>query len=175
MNYFCFCFHRLRSASWPRQPCLQTMWVELSFICLMYVDSCLLVFVSYKMLWMLSFIYFCPVLTVWKPKMLNVSQLGSNLHVVFDHAPPTFGFTTYFLYYKLRQESHFKLKRCKPVSTLHLRLSKSKDCVICTYCGLSGFPLRSQYSDCIGWCHNETQKASQWRITRWECCSVTSC
>ncbi|KAI5093381.1 interleukin-17 receptor D isoform 2 precursor [Silurus meridionalis] len=50
----------------------------------------------------------------WKPKMLNVSQLGSSLHVVFDHAPPTFGFNTYNLYYKLRQESHFKLKRCKP-------------------------------------------------------------
>uniref|UniRef100_A0AAR2J2E4 Interleukin-17 receptor D n=1 Tax=Pygocentrus nattereri TaxID=42514 RepID=A0AAR2J2E4_PYGNA len=50
----------------------------------------------------------------WKPKMLNVSQLGSNLHVVFDLAPPTFGFNTYYLYYKLRQEGHFKLKRCKP-------------------------------------------------------------
>uniref|UniRef100_A0A8B9JN14 Interleukin-17 receptor D n=1 Tax=Astyanax mexicanus TaxID=7994 RepID=A0A8B9JN14_ASTMX len=51
----------------------------------------------------------------WKPKMLNVSQLGSNLHVVFDHAPPTFGFSSYYLYYKLRQEGHFKLKRCKPL------------------------------------------------------------
>lgn len=54
--------------------------------------------------------------TVWKPKMLNVSQLGSNLHVVFDHAPSTFGFTIYYLYYKLRQEGPFRLKRCKPVS-----------------------------------------------------------
>ncbi|XP_072521593.1 interleukin-17 receptor D [Salminus brasiliensis] len=50
----------------------------------------------------------------WKPKTLNVSQLGSNLHVVFDHAPPTFGFNAYYLYYKLRQEGHFRLKRCKP-------------------------------------------------------------
>ncbi|XP_016096319.1 interleukin-17 receptor D-like [Sinocyclocheilus grahami] len=50
----------------------------------------------------------------WKPKMLNVSQLGSNLHVVFDHAPSTFGFTIYYLYYKLRQEGPFRLKRCKP-------------------------------------------------------------
>uniref|UniRef100_A0A671R7D6 Interleukin-17 receptor D n=1 Tax=Sinocyclocheilus anshuiensis TaxID=1608454 RepID=A0A671R7D6_9TELE len=51
----------------------------------------------------------------WKPKMLNVSQLGSNLHVVFDHAPSTFGFTIYYLYYKLRQEGPFRLKRCKPL------------------------------------------------------------
>uniref|UniRef100_A0A8C1ZCU3 Interleukin-17 receptor D n=1 Tax=Cyprinus carpio TaxID=7962 RepID=A0A8C1ZCU3_CYPCA len=50
----------------------------------------------------------------WKPKTLNVSQLGSNLHVVFDHAPSTFGFTIYYLYYKLRQEGPFRLKRCKP-------------------------------------------------------------
>eukprot|EP00067_Danio_rerio_P011980 NP_705946.2 interleukin-17 receptor D isoform 1 precursor [Danio rerio] len=50
----------------------------------------------------------------WKPKMLNVSQLGSNLHVVFDHAPSTFGFSIYYLYYKLRQEGPFRLKRCKP-------------------------------------------------------------
>ncbi|XP_051967358.1 interleukin-17 receptor D-like isoform X2 [Xyrauchen texanus] len=50
----------------------------------------------------------------WKPKMLNVSQLGSNLHVVFDHAPSTFGFSLYYLYYKLRQEGPFRLKRCKP-------------------------------------------------------------
>jgi len=56
--------------------------------------------------------------------MLNVSQLGSNLHVVFDHAPSTFGFSIYYLYYKLRQEGPFRLKRCKPVSifTLHFCL-----------------------------------------------------
>lgn len=75
--------------------------------------------------------------------MLNVSQLGSNLHVVFDHAPPTFGFNTYYLYYKLRQESHFKLKRCKPVSTIHLGLTEPKRCVSRIYCELSGFPLHS--------------------------------
>ncbi|KAL0978820.1 hypothetical protein UPYG_G00176160 [Umbra pygmaea] len=50
----------------------------------------------------------------WKPKTLNISQLGSNLHVVFDHAPSTFGFTVYYLYYKLRTEGPFRLKRCKP-------------------------------------------------------------
>ena len=47
--------------------------------------------------------------------MLNVSQSGSNLHVVFDHAPSTFGFGLYYVYYKLRQEGPFRLKRCKPV------------------------------------------------------------
>ncbi|XP_056128750.1 interleukin-17 receptor D [Lampris incognitus] len=50
----------------------------------------------------------------WKPRTLNVSQLGSNLHVVFDHAPSSFGFSQYFLYYKLRQEALFRLQRCKP-------------------------------------------------------------
>nr|XP_055039421.1 interleukin-17 receptor D isoform X1 [Misgurnus anguillicaudatus] len=50
----------------------------------------------------------------WKPKILSVSQLGSNLHIVFDHAPSTFGFSIYYLYYKLRQEVPFRLKRCKP-------------------------------------------------------------
>ncbi|XP_038553249.1 interleukin-17 receptor D [Micropterus salmoides] len=50
----------------------------------------------------------------WKPKTLNVSQLGSNLHVVFDQAPTSFGFHFYYLYYKLRQDGPFKLQRCKP-------------------------------------------------------------
>ncbi|XP_061076319.1 interleukin-17 receptor D [Conger conger] len=50
----------------------------------------------------------------WKPKSLNISQLGSSLQVAFDHAPATFGFSTYYLYYKLRQESSFRLKCCKP-------------------------------------------------------------
>ncbi|XP_076123876.1 interleukin-17 receptor D isoform X1 [Alosa pseudoharengus] len=54
----------------------------------------------------------------WKPKMLNISQIGSNLHVVFDHAPSTFGFAIYNLYYKLKQEGPFRLKRCKPESNL---------------------------------------------------------
>lgn len=47
---------------------------------------------------------------------MNVSQLGSNLHVVFERAPSSFGFTIYYLYYKLRQDGPFKLQRCKPVS-----------------------------------------------------------
>nr|XP_020466782.1 interleukin-17 receptor D [Monopterus albus] len=50
----------------------------------------------------------------WKPKTLNVSQLGSNLHVVFDQAPTSFGFSFYSLFYKLRQDGPFKLQRCKP-------------------------------------------------------------
>ncbi|XP_036066685.1 interleukin-17 receptor D isoform X2 [Oryzias melastigma] len=52
----------------------------------------------------------------WKPKTLNVSQLGSNLHVVFDQAPPSFGFSFYFLYFKLRHSSLLRLQRCKPDS-----------------------------------------------------------
>ncbi|XP_029358738.1 interleukin-17 receptor D [Echeneis naucrates] len=50
----------------------------------------------------------------WKPKSLNVSQLGSNLHVAFEQAPASFGFHFYYLYYKLRQDGLFKLQRCKP-------------------------------------------------------------
>lgn len=56
------------------------------------------------------------VCAVWKPKTLNVSQLGSNLHVAFEQAPASFGFHFYYLYYKLRQDGPFKLQRCKPVS-----------------------------------------------------------
>lgn len=58
----------------------------------------------------------CCLCAVWKPKTMNVSQLGSNLHVVFERAPSSFGFTLYYLYYKLRQDGPFKLQRCKPVS-----------------------------------------------------------
>lgn len=50
----------------------------------------------------------------WRPKTLNVSQLGSNLHVAFDHAPASFGFHFYYLYYKLRQDGPFRLQRCRP-------------------------------------------------------------
>ncbi|KAL2091644.1 hypothetical protein ACEWY4_013907 [Coilia grayii] len=50
----------------------------------------------------------------WRPKMLSVSQVGSSLHVVFDHAPSTFGFGLYYVYYKQRQEGPFRLKHCKP-------------------------------------------------------------
>ncbi|XP_041837425.1 interleukin-17 receptor D [Melanotaenia boesemani] len=50
----------------------------------------------------------------WKPKTLNMSQLGSNLHVVFDQAPASFGFHFYYLYYKLRQDGPVRLQRCKP-------------------------------------------------------------
>ncbi|XP_061747824.1 interleukin-17 receptor D isoform X1 [Nerophis ophidion] len=50
----------------------------------------------------------------WKPKTLNVSQLGSKLHVSFDQAPPSFGFHLYYVYYKLRQDGPLRLQRCKP-------------------------------------------------------------
>ncbi|XP_054472894.1 interleukin-17 receptor D [Anoplopoma fimbria] len=55
----------------------------------------------------------------WKPKTLNVSQLGSNLHVAFDQAPASFGFHFYFLYYKLRQDGPFRQQRCKPDLNQH--------------------------------------------------------
>lgn len=134
--FFLLCFHRLRSASWPGQPRLQTMWVTQArelLRCLLSAMTCVeasgwfmsfsLFSTKYHYVLFFSLSLSSSYSTVWKPKMLNVSQLGSNLHVVFDHAPPTFGFNTYYLYYKLRQESHFKLKRCKPVSTLHLGLN----------------------------------------------------
>ncbi|XP_068172527.1 interleukin-17 receptor D [Antennarius striatus] len=50
----------------------------------------------------------------WKPKTLNVTQFGSNLHVIFDQAPVSFGFHFYFLYYKQQQDRSFKLQCCKP-------------------------------------------------------------
>lgn len=50
----------------------------------------------------------------WKPKSINVSQLGSNLHVTFDRAPSSFGFGLYYVYYKLRQDGPFRLQRCRP-------------------------------------------------------------
>uniref|UniRef100_A0A3B4G2R3 Interleukin-17 receptor D n=1 Tax=Pundamilia nyererei TaxID=303518 RepID=A0A3B4G2R3_9CICH len=49
----------------------------------------------------------------WTPRTLNVSQLGSSLHVAFDQAPPSFGFHFYYLYYKLRPDGPSKLQRCK--------------------------------------------------------------
>ncbi len=68
---------------------------------------------------------FVSVRVVWKPKTLNVSQLGSNLHVAFDQAPASFGFHFYYLYYKLRQDGPFKLQRCKPVSIVRVRKSQN--------------------------------------------------
>ncbi|KAK6321788.1 hypothetical protein J4Q44_G00087640 [Coregonus suidteri] len=69
----------------------------------------------------------------WKPKTLNISQLGSNLHVVFDHAPSTFGFAIYYLYYKLRQEGPFRLKRCKPEFNLPITTCVLQDVIPGTY------------------------------------------
>ncbi|MED6276302.1 Interleukin-17 receptor D [Characodon lateralis] len=50
----------------------------------------------------------------WKPKILNVSQLGSNLHVTFDLAPASFSFQFYYLYYRQRQDGLFRVQRCSP-------------------------------------------------------------
>nr|XP_028574935.1 interleukin-17 receptor D isoform X1 [Podarcis muralis] len=49
----------------------------------------------------------------WKPRNLNVTQQGFNMHVSFDHAPHNFGFRYYYLHYKLKNEGHFKQKTCK--------------------------------------------------------------
>ncbi|XP_020655547.2 interleukin-17 receptor D isoform X2 [Pogona vitticeps] len=49
----------------------------------------------------------------WKPRNLNVTQQGFNMHVSFDHAPHNFGFKYYYLHYKLKNEGHFKQKTCK--------------------------------------------------------------
>lgn len=50
----------------------------------------------------------------WKPKLLNVSQFGSNLHVSFDPAPMTFHLSVYYVFYKLRQDGPFRSQRCRP-------------------------------------------------------------
>lgn len=54
-------------------------------------------------------------LIVWKPRNLNVTQQGFNMHVSFDHAPHNFGFRYYYLHYKLKNEGHFKQKTCRQV------------------------------------------------------------
>ncbi|XP_068452018.1 interleukin-17 receptor D [Clinocottus analis] len=69
----------------------------------------------------------------WKPKTLNVSQLGSNLHVAFDQAPASFGFHFYFLYYKLRQDGPFRQQRCKPDLNQHRTTCVLQDVTPGTY------------------------------------------
>ncbi|XP_059925848.1 interleukin-17 receptor D isoform X1 [Gadus macrocephalus] len=69
----------------------------------------------------------------WKPRTLNVSQNGSNLHVAFDHAPSTFGFAAYFLYFKLRQEGPFRTQRCTPDYSLPRTLCTLQDVAPGTY------------------------------------------
>jgi len=68
-----------------------------------------------------------PSRAVWKPKALNVSQLGSNLHVAFDQAPASFGFGSYFLFFKLRQDGPFRRQRCKPVSSVGVRGERERE------------------------------------------------
>ncbi|KAM6979744.1 interleukin-17 receptor D [Aplochiton taeniatus] len=53
----------------------------------------------------------------WRPKTLDVSQLGSSLRVVFDQAPSSFGFHLYYVFYRLRQDGPSRTKRCTPEST----------------------------------------------------------
>ncbi|XP_034388361.1 interleukin-17 receptor D [Cyclopterus lumpus] len=69
----------------------------------------------------------------WKPKTLNVSQLGSNLHVAFDQAPASFGFHFYFLFYKLRQDGPFRQQRCKPDVNQHRTTCVLQDVTPGTY------------------------------------------
>ncbi|XP_008103463.2 interleukin-17 receptor D isoform X1 [Anolis carolinensis] len=49
----------------------------------------------------------------WKPRNLNVTQQGFNMHISFDHAPHNFGFRYYYLHYKLKSEGNFKQKTCR--------------------------------------------------------------
>ncbi|XP_041081054.1 interleukin-17 receptor D [Polyodon spathula] len=50
----------------------------------------------------------------WKPKSLNISQQGPNLHVRFDQAPLSFGFSLYYLQYKMSAGGSYKQKACRP-------------------------------------------------------------
>uniref|UniRef100_A0A8C2YVN8 Interleukin-17 receptor D n=1 Tax=Cyclopterus lumpus TaxID=8103 RepID=A0A8C2YVN8_CYCLU len=74
-----------------------------------------------------------PSVVFWKPKTLNVSQLGSNLHVAFDQAPASFGFHFYFLFYKLRQDGPFRQQRCKPDVNQHRTTCVLQDVTPGTY------------------------------------------
>ncbi|XP_077582376.1 interleukin-17 receptor D [Stigmatopora nigra] len=53
----------------------------------------------------------------WKPKTLSVRQSGAELRVSFERAPPSFAFRIYYVYYKLRQDGPFGLRRCEPDAT----------------------------------------------------------
>ncbi|MGH0133337.1 UNVERIFIED_CONTAM: hypothetical protein FKN15_058170 [Acipenser sinensis] len=50
----------------------------------------------------------------WKPKSLNISQQGPNLHVRFDQAPFSFGFSLYYLQYRTSAGGSYKQKACRP-------------------------------------------------------------
>ncbi|XP_050996619.1 interleukin-17 receptor D isoform X2 [Acomys russatus] len=49
----------------------------------------------------------------WKPRNLNITQHGSDMHVSFEHAPHNFGFRSFHLHYKLKHEGHFRRRACK--------------------------------------------------------------
>ncbi|MGH0157928.1 UNVERIFIED_CONTAM: hypothetical protein FKN15_051658 [Acipenser sinensis] len=51
---------------------------------------------------------------IWKPKSLNISQQGPNLHVRFDQAPFSFGFSLYYLQYRTSAGGSYKQKACRP-------------------------------------------------------------
>ncbi|XP_030585147.1 interleukin-17 receptor D isoform X1 [Archocentrus centrarchus] len=90
----------------------------------------------------------------WKPKTLNVSQLGSSLQVAFDQAPPSFGFHVYYLYYKLRQDGPFKLQRCRPDANQPRTTCVLQDVTPGTY----AIELRDD--------SNTTRKQTQYHVTQ---------
>ncbi|XP_029325138.1 interleukin-17 receptor D isoform X2 [Mus caroli] len=49
----------------------------------------------------------------WKPRNLNISQHGSDMHVSFDHAPQNFGFRGFHVLYKLKHEGPFRRRTCR--------------------------------------------------------------
>ncbi|XP_056294099.1 interleukin-17 receptor D isoform X2 [Pseudoliparis swirei] len=90
----------------------------------------------------------------WKPKALNVSQLGSNLHVAFDQAPASFGFGSYFLFFKLRQDGPFRRQRCKPDVNQHRTTCVLQDVTPGTY----AIELRDD--------DNTTRRETQYHVSR---------
>ncbi|MBN3302083.1 I17RD protein, partial [Amia calva] len=90
----------------------------------------------------------------WKPKSLNISQQGSNLHVIFDHAPSAFGFSIYYLYYKLKQEDTFRQKRCRPDS--------NSDKTMCVLQDMTPGTYTIELADN----NNNTRRATQYHVSQ---------
>ncbi|XP_015203396.2 interleukin-17 receptor D [Lepisosteus oculatus] len=90
----------------------------------------------------------------WKPKSLNISQQGSSLNVVFDHAPSTFGFSFYYIYYKLKQEGTFRQKRCRPDS--------SSDKTTCVLQDMTPGTYTIELADN----NNSTRRATQYHVNQ---------
>ncbi|KAM8930447.1 interleukin-17 receptor D [Pelodytes ibericus] len=51
----------------------------------------------------------------WRPKNVTVIQQGVNMQVSFDHAPYAFGFTSYYVNYRLKHDASYKQKICRQV------------------------------------------------------------